>query len=336
MARAPMARPPTSRRLVRGALGPVLLAGLIVLGACAGSYLPASNGEAGDSEPVKQPAPASPPPALAPDGGELLPAEIATVGWDGLTGAPVVLVRELASGKVVPIWVGISEARAIALALAEVEFPRPLTHDLIVDLLGALDARLTEVWIHDVRDGTYFGLLRLEVEGREDPLLVDTRPSDGMALALRTGALVRLSKKVLDETPDFEFMAPETGEQVVQSLGLTLVAPTPELRAQFGLPDRPGLVVTRAVGEAAEKGLHRGDLIVEVGGVVPESPLDFLAVLEKAPPREPIRLSWWRDGEIRSVELSPHFIPKDGGPKRVAAGSDPGGLDSARSRGIAL
>lgn len=240
-------------------------------------------------------------------GDDLLPAEIATVGFDGYTQAPIVLLRELASGRVVPIWVGFSEARAIAAALHGVEFPRPMTHDLMADLLSRLDAHLEEVVVHDLKDGTYYGLLKLRVDGSDEPLLVDSRPSDGLALALRTGAAIRVARRVLEQTPEYQFLAPEAGEQVVQGLGLTVVTPTAALREELGLPERPGVVVTTVTGQAAEKGIRRGDLIVEVNGVVPESPIGFLDAIRDTPFTEPIRLKLWRDGEELSLELAPEL-----------------------------
>ncbi|MFP3940588.1 MAG: bifunctional nuclease domain-containing protein [Thermoanaerobaculia bacterium] len=233
------------------------------------------------------------------------PAEIATVGWDGLTRSPVVLVRELGTGRVVPIWVGVAEARAIASALHGVEFPRPMSHDLMRDLVAGLGGAVESLHIHDIRDGTYYGELTVRLDGREEPVLVDTRPSDGMALALRTGAEIFLSRTVLDQTPDIDFLAPEPGEQVVNALGLTLVVPTEAHRREHELPDRPGLLVTRAAGPAAEEGLERGDLVLEVNGVEPETPMDFLDVLREAPPVAPVAVTYWRDGEERSVKLLP-------------------------------
>lgn len=240
-------------------------------------------------------------------GGEqdLQPAEITTVGWDGLSNAPLVLLREVATGQVVPIWVGVAEAQAIAAALHGVDFPRPMTHDLMSDLVRGLGGRLEALHIHDIRNGTYYGLLKLEVEGREEPLLVDTRPSDGMALALRTGAEILISRKVLDDTPDFDFLAPEAGDQVVSALGLTLVTPTEAQRRELSLPDRPGLVVRSAVGSAARLGMRRGDYVVEVDGVVPETPMEFLDAVRAAPFAAAVTVTYWRDGEEATVELLP-------------------------------
>lgn len=254
--------------------------------------------------------------------GTYLSAEIATVGFDRFTGAPIVLLRELGTGQVVPIWVGTAEARAIAMALHEIEFPRPLTHDLLTQVIGRMGGKLEEVVVHDLVDGTYFGLLKLRVDGRDEPLLVDTRPSDGLALAARTGAAISISEKILQESPDYEFMAPQESDQVVRLSGLTLVAPTAEHREELGLPDGPGVLVTRATGMAARQGLERGDLILEAQGKTMEAPVDFLEVLEDTPVGEPLDLRIWHKGEEREMELYPdRRVPGDepeGGPKKVA------------------
>lgn len=297
----------------------------LLLAACSTScsQQPSPADPAAGAGPVAEAAPeAPPPPEASPEGGEggegpeiesqdgMLPAEIATVGWDGLTNSPIVLVREIQSGRVVPIWVGVAEARAIAAALHGIEFPRPMTHDLMRNLVAELGATLEEVQISDLREGTYYGLLKLRVEGRSEPLMVDTRPSDGMALALRTGAELRLSQRILDQTPDYDFLAPDAGDQVVQTLGLTVVAASDEWREELDLPDRPGVVVTTAVGEAARRGLRRGDLIVEINGAVPDTPMAFLDAVRAAPPAAPVAITYWRAGEEHQVELLPPLRPR--------------------------
>lgn len=283
----------------------VLLVPLLVLGLAGCSASSGQNrGEPGsaDDEGGER---AGSSPRQESGGEELHSAEIATIGWDGLSNAPLVLLREVATGRVVPIWVGVSEAQAIAAALHGVEFPRPMTHDLMSDLVAGLGGRLEALHIHDLRNGTYYGLLELRVEGREEPLLVDARPSDGMALALRTGAEIRISRKVLDDTPDFDFLAPEAGDQVVSALGLTLVTPSEALRRELSLPDRPGLVVRSAVGTAARLGLRRGDFVVAVDGSVAATPMEFLDAVRAAPFAAPVAVTYWRDGEEATVELLP-------------------------------
>jgi uncharacterized protein len=107
---------------------------------------------------------------------------------------PLVLLREVAGERYLPIWIGAVEATAIAFAQQGVVPPRPLTHDLMKDVIGALDAELREVQITDVRDGVFFANLVFST-GVE----VSARPSDSIALALRTGTRIVCADEVLEE-----------------------------------------------------------------------------------------------------------------------------------------
>ena len=107
---------------------------------------------------------------------------------------PIVLLREVSGDRYLPIWIGAVEATAIAFAQQGVVPPRPLTHDLLKDVLAATGDELTEVRITDVRDGVYYATLVL-ASGAE----VSARPSDSIALALRTGSRIVCSDEVLDE-----------------------------------------------------------------------------------------------------------------------------------------
>lgn len=107
---------------------------------------------------------------------------------------PIVLLRETVGDRYVPIWIGAVEATAIAFAQQGVVPPRPLTHDLMKDLLAATGGELSEVRITDVKDGVFFATLVL-ASGAE----VSARPSDSIALALRTGTTIYCSEEVLAE-----------------------------------------------------------------------------------------------------------------------------------------
>ncbi len=241
--------------------------------------------------------------SAAPPDGDLLTAELNTVGWDQLSGSPVVLLRELDSGQVLPIWIGMAEARAISFELHGVELSRPMTHDLMTNVLATLGARLEEVVVSDLREGTYYGLLKLRVDGESEPRWVDTRPSDGLALALRSDATIRIARKLIEDLPEIQFMAPESPDQVVRALGLTVVAPSPELQQEFSLPDRHGLVVIATSGVAKKAGLARGDLIVAIDGATPREPLDLLQAIEDATGSE-LSVTYWRGGDETTALLS--------------------------------
>ncbi|MCY3967125.1 MAG: bifunctional nuclease family protein [bacterium] len=122
------------------------------------------------------------------------------------TNAPIVLLREANGGKrLLPIFIGGTEAQAIALALDEVEPPRPMTHDLFKNVLDKLGVRLERIIVTELRDSTFFA--ELEFADRNGQRRVSSRPSDAFALAVRLGAPIFASEEVLaaaGHTPDVE------------------------------------------------------------------------------------------------------------------------------------
>ena len=240
------------------------------------------------------------------DPDELVEVELATVGIDPMMGSPLVLLREPASGDVVPINIGPAEARAILRAIQEVATPRPMTHDLSVDLIDTLGGRLERVMVDGLVEGTYFGVLdiRRDDEDPDEPVYVDSRPSDALALAVRTGARILVAPDVLLASQDLEFEGLED-DQVVTALGITVAEVTPDLREALDLPeDREGVLVNRAIGDAEEAGIQPGALILEVNGESPASPMDFLELVRTTPEDEKAQVLFWFDGEEQEVELS--------------------------------
>ena len=253
-------------------------------------------------------------------GAETVPVELSTVGLDGRTGTPIVVLREPVSGGVLPIWVGVMEAQAIALALHGVVTPRPMTHDLMASLIAELRAEVDEVVVTDLRNNTYFGMVRLKVAGERKIRDVDSRPSDALALAVRTGAPIRVVRKILAIAPEFEFIAPDGPNQVVQAMGMTVVLATQSLRTQFKLGDLPGIVVTSAYGAARDKGLRRGDLITNINGRAVKEPAEFFEAVRATKPRAPVRVTYWRNGETKTIELPADLPPANPGKRgRVTA-----------------
>ena len=244
---------------------------------------------------------------------ESVPVELSTIGLDGRTGTPIVVLRDPESGTVLPIWVGSAEAQAIALALHGVVPPRPMTHDLMASLISELRAEVEEVVVTDLRNNIYFGMVRLRVAGEKKIREVDSRPSDALALALRTDAPIRVARKILSMVPEFDFIAPEGPNQVVQALGMTVVIATQSLRKEFGLGNQRGVVVTSAFGVARDKGMRRGDLIVEVNGKPIEEPAAFFEVVRATKPRSPVRITYWRDGNTHTIEVPADVPPSKPG-----------------------
>ena len=122
---------------------------------------------------------------------------------DPITNAPIIVLRDKEGGRVLPIWVGLAEANAIALQLENVCTPRPMTHDLLRNVIQDLKARISKVVVSDLKENTFYALIHLEVGG--EPLAVDARPSDAIALALRARAPIFVEDRVIDtaKTTDF-------------------------------------------------------------------------------------------------------------------------------------
>src|SRR5688572_30282125 len=138
----------------------------------------------------------------------LVPMSIKGLMLDPVSNSPIVVLKDDEEKFFLPIWVGIFEANAIALQLENVTTPRPMTHDLLRNALSELDARVTRVVINDLRDSTFFAQIRVMTGGRT--LELDARPSDAIALALRTEAPIFVEQSVLDQA---QTISPEGEEQ---------------------------------------------------------------------------------------------------------------------------
>jgi uncharacterized protein len=137
---------------------------------------------------------------------QLIAMSIKGLMLDPVSNSPIVVLKDDAEKFFLPIWVGIFEANAIALQLENVSTPRPMTHDLLRNMISELDARVTRVVINDLRDSTFFAQIRV-ITG-ERTLELDARPSDAIALALRADAPIYVAQSVLDQaqtiSPDSE------------------------------------------------------------------------------------------------------------------------------------
>jgi bifunctional DNase/RNase len=114
---------------------------------------------------------------------------------DPSTNMPIVVLKDVATETVMPIWVGIFEANAIAIEIEKVSAPRPMTHDLTINLIRHLNARLERVVITELKDDTFLATLWLR-QG-DEPLTIDARPSDAIALALRSDCPIYVSEQVM-------------------------------------------------------------------------------------------------------------------------------------------
>lgn len=127
----------------------------------------------------------------------LVEVRVQSLGLDRSTNTPVVILQELDGERVLPIWIGPGEASAIAMQLAEMEFSRPLTHDLLVSVLGGLGGTLQKVVITKVEMSTYYAELIIRRNG--EVISVDARPSDSVAVALRLHARIYAEDELLEK-----------------------------------------------------------------------------------------------------------------------------------------
>jgi hypothetical protein len=114
---------------------------------------------------------------------------------DPVTNMPIVILKDTGGNAVLPIWVGIYEANAIALEIEKVTTPRPMTHDLLKNLLLGLETHVQKVVVNELRDDTFYALIWLERDGQM--MSIDSRPSDALALALRVDCPIYVEEEVL-------------------------------------------------------------------------------------------------------------------------------------------
>ena len=128
---------------------------------------------------------------------EMIPLEVVGVRVEMPSNQPIILLREIGGTRYLPIWVGAVEATAIAFAQQGLEPPRPLTHDLMAQLLDKLDATLVAVHINELRDGVFYSTMQMR-DSLANLIQLSARPSDAIALALRTQANILASADLLD------------------------------------------------------------------------------------------------------------------------------------------
>ncbi len=209
--------------------------------------------------------------AAQPATGSAVEVRVRGVTVDPQAGSPIVLLEELRGERVVPIWVGVFEARAIAMEMEKVVPPRPMTHDLIKNLLDGVKAQVSNITITDLRDNTFYARIALSMAGTA--LQIDARPSDAIAVALRMNAPIYVTKAVFDSAPAVELRTDDPRPvTVLKRHGLTLQNLTAPLAAHFHLPTPEGVLVADVeAGSGAERdGVRRGDVIVAANqGKVP-------------------------------------------------------------------
>ena len=132
----------------------------------------------------------------------LVEMKVAGLAIDPLTNMPILLLKDHKMQRTVPIWIGLVEASAIATELQQLKLERPMTHDLVHNLLGALGVETLHVEINDLRDNTYFATLVVRQGTRV--LEMDARPSDAIAIAMRSGCSILVDDRVVEKAACFD------------------------------------------------------------------------------------------------------------------------------------
>ncbi|MGA6948001.1 MAG: bifunctional nuclease family protein [Solirubrobacterales bacterium] len=153
------------------------------------------------------------------------------VSFDMVGKQPIVLLKTVDGNKFLPIWIGHPEAAAILMKLQGASTPRPMTHDLLSDVLDQMEAKCEKVSVTELRDNTFFASITISMNGSE--MEIDSRPSDALALAVRTSAPIFAADDVIEESAiEFEGEEVEDQEQVVEKFKDFLDNVTPEDFAQ--------------------------------------------------------------------------------------------------------
>jgi uncharacterized protein len=131
---------------------------------------------------------------------------------DPLTNMPIIILKDLTGAKALPIWVGIFEANAIALEIESISTPRPMTHDLLKNLIYTFKAEIKHILVNELKDNTFYAVISLVING--DTLNIDSRPSDAIALALRVKAPIYVDETVIEAAKNIEL--PEQDKNKVE------------------------------------------------------------------------------------------------------------------------
>ena len=133
---------------------------------------------------------------------------------DPITNMPIIILRDKDGQRVLPIWVGVFEANAIALQMENVATPRPMTHDLLKNVICDLKADIQKIVVSDLRENTFYALIYLLVNG--EPVAIDARPSDAIALALRAQAPIFVEDRVIDNAKTVDFVPDKENSERLQ------------------------------------------------------------------------------------------------------------------------
>jgi len=173
------------------------------------------------------------------------------VSFDVIGKQPIVLLKTMEGNRFLPIWIGHPEAAAILIKLQGTKLPRPMTHDLLTSIIGSFEADVARITVTELKESTFYATLTLNKDGNE--IEIDSRPSDALALAVRTEAPIFAATALVDENAiEFEREVDDT-EEIVESFRDFLESVSPEDFANAeGTPDDVAFAVDQEVDDEEE------------------------------------------------------------------------------------
>jgi bifunctional DNase/RNase len=227
--------------------------------------------------------------------------EVRSIGLDQASGAPVVLLQDRTGTLALPIWIGPTEAQAIATQIQGIAPPRPMTHDLMKTMLDRVGAQFQRIAIYELKDSTYYARIYLHAGGKD--LQFDCRPSDAIALAVRFHSPMFVATALMKGENAVELPREAAATATLKLAGLTVQNLTGELAAYFSLPPGTGVLVSDVTSDAAAS-LQRGDIILEIDGAAVTGVEDFGTKI-RALKGSTAQLSVQRGSERLQVSFAP-------------------------------
>jgi len=225
--------------------------------------------------------------------------EVKGVSLGAIGQNPVVILVDKEGKKALPIWIGLLEANAIDKELKGITSPRPMTHDLIYSILDQAHVKVKEVKIVDLKDNTFYATLFLIIN--KGVVEVDARPSDAIALALKSKAQIFVSIKILNE----QGISLAKEEVFGERYGIRIQQITPSLASHFNFKDQKGVLVSEVISgsQAEASAIKPGDIITKVNLKEVGSIQEFEEAFDAAKASNSIHILLYRDDKFKEVNL---------------------------------
>lgn len=228
--------------------------------------------------------------------------KIATIKGNHETSEMVVILQETEGRRILPISIGHDQALAIHLGHQKIPAPRPLTHDLMAEILKAANLKVERVVITALQEGTYHSEVRLQDGGKIHPL--DARPSDAIALSLRVNAPIYAMPELLHDVPGLTLFDDASPNTEITAWGFAVQTLTPELAKYFGSTEGILIADVSAGGPGERGGLLVGDLLIRVEELAVKNVQNFVDHIAAHDSSQSLNLEIARDRERRNLVIT--------------------------------